>query len=89
MLPLFKNMWEQLSLTYEYGVDKLWVLNVGDLKPMEYPISLFMDMAWNPMHYTAESLLSIRMLSVLSFLAKFKPMRLLVFSTFTLNITAG
>ncbi len=52
-----QNMWEQLSLTYEYGVDKLWVLNVGDLKPMEYPISLFMDMAWNPMRYTAESLL--------------------------------
>ena len=27
-------MWEQLQLTYSYGVDKLWILNVGDLKPM-------------------------------------------------------
>ena len=53
-----QNMWEQLSLTYEYGVDKLWVLNVGDLKPMEYPISLFMDMAWRPKKYTAETLLN-------------------------------
>ena len=52
-----QNMWEQLSLTYEYGVDKLWVLNVGDLKPMEYPISLFMDMAWRPQKYTVETLL--------------------------------
>ena len=34
-----QNMWEQLQLTYDYGVDKLWVLNVGDLKPMEYPIT--------------------------------------------------
>jgi len=41
-----QNMWEQLSLAYEYGIDKMWILNVGDLKPMEYPIQLFMDMAW-------------------------------------------
>lgn len=52
-----QNMWEQLQLTYDYGVDKLWVLNVGDIKPMEYPITLFMDMAWNPTRYTAKNLL--------------------------------
>ncbi len=52
-----QNMWEQLSLTYQYGVDKLWVLNVGDLKPMEYPITLFLDLAWNPEAYTAANLL--------------------------------
>ena len=43
-----QGMWEQLSLAYDYGIDRLWILNVGDLKPMEYPIQLFMDMAWNP-----------------------------------------
>lgn len=53
-----QNMWEQLQLTYDYGVDQLWVLNVGDLKPMEYPISLFLDMAWNPKRYTAATLLN-------------------------------
>ncbi len=52
-----QNMWEQLQLTYDYGVDKLWVLNVGDIKPMEYPITLFMDMAWNPTRYNAKNLL--------------------------------
>ena len=52
-----QNMWEQLQLTYDYGVDKLWVLNVGDIKPMEYPITLFMDMAWNPKRYNAANLL--------------------------------
>ncbi len=46
-----QNMWEQLNLTYDYGVDKLWILNVGDLKPMEYPISLFFDIAWTPKKY--------------------------------------
>lgn len=52
-----QHIWEQLQLTYSYGVDKLWVLNVGDLKPMEYPITLFMDMAWNPTQITVDNLL--------------------------------
>lgn len=52
-----QNLWEQMQLTYDYGVDKIWVLNVGDLKPMEYPITLFLDMAWNPTKYTAANLL--------------------------------
>ena len=43
-----QNMWEQLQLAYQYDINRLWVLNVGDIKPMEYPITLFMDMAWNP-----------------------------------------
>ena len=46
-----QNPWEQLTLAYENGIDRLWILNVGDLKPMEYPISQFMDMAWNPRKY--------------------------------------
>lgn len=52
-----QNMWEQLQLTYAYGVDKLWVLNVGDLKPMEYPITLFLDMARRPGDFTNDNLL--------------------------------
>ncbi len=52
-----QNLWEQMELTYDYGVDKLWILNVGDLKPMEYPITLFLDMAWNPKQFTAANLL--------------------------------
>ena len=51
-----QNLWEQMQLTYEYGVDRLWVLNVGDMKPMEYPITLFLDMAWNPERFSAENL---------------------------------
>ena len=41
-----QNMWEQLTLAQQYGIDRLWVLNVGDLKPMEYQIDFFLDMAW-------------------------------------------
>jgi hypothetical protein len=52
-----QNMWEQLQLAYNGGIQKLWILNVGDLKPMEYPIQLFMDMAWNPTRYLVSNLL--------------------------------
>ena len=52
-----QNMWEQLQLAYNGGIQKLWILNVGDLKPMEYPIQLFMDMAWDPSKFKADNLL--------------------------------
>lgn len=42
------EMWEQLQMTYAYGVDKFWILNVGDIKPHEYAIDFFMEMAWRP-----------------------------------------
>lgn len=51
-----QNPWEQLILAYENGIDRLWILNVGDLKPMEYPISQFMDMAWNPRKYDVNNI---------------------------------
>jgi hypothetical protein len=37
-----------MHLAYEHGVNQIWIVNVGDLKPMELPISFFLDYAWNP-----------------------------------------
>lgn len=51
-----QRMWEQLQLTYTYGVDKLWILNVGDLKPMELPIDFWFRMAWNPNQFRPDNL---------------------------------
>ena len=51
-----ERVWEQMHLAYEYGADRIWVVNVGDIKPMEFPISFFLDYAWNPEKYPAESL---------------------------------
>lgn len=51
-----QNMWEQLTLASDYSIDRMWILNVGDLKPMEYPITLFLDMAWNPDALTVDNL---------------------------------
>ncbi len=45
--PISKT-WEQMHLAHEYGANQVWIVNVGDLKPMEFPISFFLDYAWNP-----------------------------------------
>jgi len=50
------HMWEQLQLTYSYCVDKVWILNVGDLKPNEYPMDFFLTMAWNPTSFNENNL---------------------------------
>lgn len=52
------RIWEQMNLTYSYGVDKIWIVNVGDLKPMEYPITFFLDMAWNPERFNPDNLIA-------------------------------
>src|SRR5690606_13042846 len=49
-----ERVWEQMNLSYHYGATKLWVVNVGDIKPMEFPISFFLDYAWNPKKWTPE-----------------------------------
>lgn len=51
-----QHMWEQLYLTYTYGVDRMWILNVGDLKPNEFPTDFFLNMAWNPERFNADNL---------------------------------
>lgn len=40
-------LYQQMKLAYDKGIQDIWILNVGDIKPAEYQIELFMDMAWN------------------------------------------
>jgi hypothetical protein len=44
-IPKLQN---QLGLAYRTGLDDLWIINVGDLKPKEVPIDYIMRLAWNP-----------------------------------------
>jgi hypothetical protein len=53
--PISKT-WEQMHLAYAYGAKQVWIVNVGDLKPMEFPISFFMDYAWSPEKWPASRL---------------------------------
>lgn len=50
------RVWEQMHLAYEYGVDKIWIVNVGDLKPMELPTSFFLDYAWDTKKWNEKNL---------------------------------
>jgi hypothetical protein len=47
---------DQMHLAYAYGVKDIWIVNVGDLKPMEFPISFFLDYAWNADKWNADNL---------------------------------
>lgn len=40
-------IWEQMTLAYEYGIRDVWMVNVGDLKGNEYPLSYFMELAYD------------------------------------------
>ena len=40
-------LYQQMKEAYERGIQKIWILNVGDIKPIEYQTELFLDMAWN------------------------------------------
>ena len=50
------KIWEQMHLAVEYGATRIWVVNVGDLKPMEFPIEFFLSMARNPDRWGKDNL---------------------------------
>ncbi|ALS99904.1 glycosyl hydrolase 115 family protein [Lacimicrobium alkaliphilum] len=54
-VPMAK-IWEQMNLAWQYQADRIWIVNVGDLKPMEFPIDFFLRMAWNPEDFRADNL---------------------------------
>ncbi|HTR80177.1 MAG TPA: glycosyl hydrolase 115 family protein [Bacteroidota bacterium] len=51
-----ERAWEQMHLAYAYGAKQIWIVNVGDIKPMEFPIEFFLDYAWNPGQWPAARL---------------------------------
>jgi len=51
-----QRTWEQMNMAYRHGVDRIWVVNVGDLKPMEFPTEFFLDFAWNPDQFPVDKL---------------------------------
>ena len=38
------------------GADRIWIMNVGDIKPMELPYAFSMDLAWNTSSITFETI---------------------------------
>jgi hypothetical protein len=40
-------IWEEMTRSYDAGADRVWILNVGDLKPAEIGTEFFLQMAWD------------------------------------------
>ncbi|MCW8125866.1 glycosyl hydrolase 115 family protein [Microbulbifer halophilus] len=53
--PIAK-IWEQMNLAYRYDARRIWIVNVGDLKPQEFPTEFFLRMAWDPADWPKERL---------------------------------
>ncbi|MCR6630468.1 MAG: glycosyl hydrolase 115 family protein [Magnetospirillum sp.] len=53
--PLTK-VWQQMHLAWQTEATRIWIVNVGDLKPMEFPIEFFIHYAWNPAQWPYEKL---------------------------------
>ena len=54
-IPITK-VWEQMNLARQYDANRIWIVNVGDLKPMEFPIEFFMNLAWDPQRWPKEKI---------------------------------
>jgi hypothetical protein len=52
------RVWEQMHLAWEYGARQIWIVNVGDIKPMELPSSFFLDYAWDPKKWNESNISS-------------------------------
>ncbi len=50
------KIWEQMNLASAYGANRIWIVNVGDLKPMEFPIEFFLNMARVPNRWEKDHL---------------------------------
>ncbi|MBS1701286.1 MAG: glycosyl hydrolase 115 family protein [Armatimonadetes bacterium] len=50
------RIWEQMHMAYEWKADRIWIANVGDIKPNEFPTEFFIRMGWDPDRWTAATL---------------------------------
>lgn len=41
------KVWEQMSMAYDFGIRDLWIVNVGDIATNEFPLSYFLDLAYD------------------------------------------
>ncbi len=50
------KVWEQMNLASAYGANRIWIVNVGDLKPLEFPTEFFLSMARDPQRWSKDDL---------------------------------
>ena len=50
------HIWEQMHMAYEAKADRIWIVNVGDIKPLEFPMEFFIRMGWDPNRWNSSNL---------------------------------
>jgi hypothetical protein len=50
------RIWDQMSLAKQYGADRIWVVNVGKLKNLEFAIDYWLNLGWNFDRWTNDSM---------------------------------
>jgi len=53
--PLCK-VWHNMTMAYEAGIREVWIVNVGDLKPMELPLDYFLNLAYDYDRWSAPNI---------------------------------
>jgi hypothetical protein len=82
-IPITK-VWEQMNLAHQYGANQIWIVNVGDLKPMEFPIEFFLDLARDPQSWPKEKIAEFTELwAAREFGAKYAPQIASIISKYT------
>jgi len=82
-IPITK-VWEQMTLSYEYGADRIWIVNVGDLKPLEFPIEFFLTLARDPRRWPQEQIAEFtRLWAVREFGTEYGPATAEIISKYT------
>ncbi|MGP4047944.1 glycosyl hydrolase 115 family protein [Streptomyces sp. 2A115] len=49
------KIWQELRRAYDHQVDRMWIINVGDIKSIETGLSFCMDMAWDVDRWDADN----------------------------------
>jgi hypothetical protein len=50
------KIWEQMKMAHQYGADRVWIVNVGHLQHVSFPMEFFLTFAWNPERWPKQSI---------------------------------
>lgn len=50
------RIWDQMSLAKQYGADRIWIVNVGKFKNLEFAIDYWFNLAWNTNRWTHDTM---------------------------------
>ncbi len=49
------RIWDQMSLVKQYGADRIWIVNVGKFKNLEFAIDYWLNLGWNTNRWTNDN----------------------------------